>query len=196
MKPIALGHKPSCADGIDPMQVRPAARTLLASLRPATVPSRLYHQGPILLEKALPPRRKITEDEITESFLKGSGPGGQKINKTSSAVQLKHLPTGIVVKCQETRSREQNRKFARQILGERLDEIEKGGESRAAIKAERAKSKKASADKKTRRKYKKLAEGKEAVVDNAGFVDAAANKTMQSETIEKPVATGIEVPQP
>ncbi|KAK6436534.1 hypothetical protein LTR95_007275 [Oleoguttula sp. CCFEE 5521] len=156
----------------------------------------LYHQCSILLEKALPPRRKITEDEISEVFLKGSGPGGQKINKTSSAVQLKHLPTGIVVKCQETRSREQNRKFARQILGEKLDEIEKGGESRTAIKAERARSKKASADKKTRRKYKKLAEGKEAVVGDAEFVDAAANKTTQSEPIEKSVATRIEVPQP
>lgn len=113
------------------------------------------------LEKALPPRRKIFEDEITEAFLKGSGPGGQKINKTSSAVQLRHLPTGIVVKCQETRSREQNRKMARQELGERLDQMEKGDRSRLAIKAERARGKKASADKKKKRKYRKLEEGKE-----------------------------------
>ncbi|ONH65492.1 Peptide chain release factor 1 [Cyberlindnera fabianii] len=46
----------------------------------------------------MPPRPKIIEDEITEVFLKGgSGPGGQKINKCNSKVQLKHLPTGIVV---------------------------------------------------------------------------------------------------
>ncbi|KAK6414582.1 hypothetical protein LTR95_017707, partial [Oleoguttula sp. CCFEE 5521] len=109
---------------------------------------------------------------------------------------LKHLPTGIVVKCQETRSREQNRKFARQILGEKLDEMEKGGESRTAIKAERARSKKSSANKKTRRKYKKLAEGKETAVDGAGSVDATANKTTQSETIGKPVIPGVEAPQP
>lgn len=113
---------------------------------------------PRLLEKPLPPRKVIPEDEIIESFLKGSGPGGQKINKTSSAVQLKHLPTGIVVKSQDTRSREQNRKTARKILGEKLDEIEKGDESRTAIKAERARTKKASASKKAKRKYKKLAE--------------------------------------
>lgn len=111
-------------------------------------------------EKALPPRRVIDENEITESFLKGSGPGGQKINKTSSAVQLKHGPTGIVVKCQETRSREQNRKLARQILGERLDEVEKGDESRTAIKTKRAQTKKASAAKKSRRKYKQLGDEK------------------------------------
>ena len=116
----------------------------------------------LLLEKALPPRRKITEDEIEESFLKGSGPGGQKINKTSSAVQLKHLPTGIVVKSQETRSRQQNRKLARQVLSEKLDEMEKGSESRTAIKTERARTKKASANKKSNRKYRKLAEDKEA----------------------------------
>jgi len=111
-----------------------------------------------LYEKRLPPRPKIVESEIEESFLKGSGPGGQKINKTSSAVQLKHLPTGIVVKSQETRSREQNRKLARQILAEKLDYLEKGNQSRTAIKAERAKVKKASAGKKSRRKYRKLAE--------------------------------------
>ncbi|KAJ2970164.1 hypothetical protein NUW58_g9779 [Xylaria curta] len=57
--------------------------------------------------KHLPPRPKPPpEEEIEESFLKGSGPGGQKINKTNSAVQLKHTPTGLVVKCQATRSRQ------------------------------------------------------------------------------------------
>ena len=122
--------------------------------------SRSFAALPRLLEKALPPRRKIDETKITESFLKGTGPGGQKINKTSSAVQLKHLPSGIVIKCQETRSREQNRKLARQILGERVDEIEKGSESRTAIKTERARAKKASSNKKSRRKYRKLAEEK------------------------------------
>ncbi|EMC96528.1 hypothetical protein BAUCODRAFT_47992, partial [Baudoinia panamericana UAMH 10762] len=110
---------------------------------------------------ALPPRPKIVETDITESFLKGSGPGGQKINKTSSAVQIKHIPTGIVVKSQETRSRELNRKFARQLLAEKLDQLENGDQSRTAIKTGRARAKKASASKKARRKYKKLAEEQE-----------------------------------
>ncbi|KAK3696295.1 hypothetical protein LTR37_018031 [Vermiconidia calcicola] len=114
--------------------------------------NRLNHSRPFtavsrLLEKPLPRRRVIDENEITESFLKGSGPGG------------------LVVKCQETRSREQNRKLARRLLSERLEEREKGSESRTAIKTERARTKKASADKKARRKYKKLAEEKAADPD-------------------------------
>lgn len=119
-------------------------------------------------EKPLPPRLVIPETDITESFLKGTGPGGQKINKTSSAVQLKHLPTGIVVKSQDTRSREQNRRTARRILGEKLEEVEKGPLSRTALKAEKASKKKASAAKKSRRKYRKLDEEKAQVDDDAG----------------------------
>lgn len=126
---------------------------------------RCFTTGARTLEKPLPPRRVILEEEITEAFLKGSGPGGQKINKTSSAVQIKHLATGIVVKCQATRSREQNRKTARKILAEKLEELEKGDESRTAIKTERARTKKASANKKSRRKYRLLEEEKAAKAD-------------------------------
>ncbi|KAF2230578.1 hypothetical protein EV356DRAFT_508491, partial [Viridothelium virens] len=82
-------------------------------------------------------------------------------NKTSCAVQLKHLATGIVVKSQETRSRSQNRKIARRILAERLEEIKLGDQSRKALKAQLAKKKKASADKKKRRKYRLLREEQE-----------------------------------
>lgn len=73
-----------------------------------------------------PPRPKFTikmENECQESFLHGGrGPGGQKINKTSSKVQLKHVPTGIVVNCQETRSRESNRKIARVKMAAALEQ--------------------------------------------------------------------------
>jgi len=50
----------------------------------------------------------------------GSGPGGQSINKTNNNVQLLHKPTGIQVKCQETRSLQQNRKIARKVLLEKV----------------------------------------------------------------------------
>lgn len=129
-----------------------------AIAKPASSYLRSFTIACTLQEKPLPPRLKLAETDLEESFLKGSGPGGQKINKTSSAVQLKHLPTGIVVKSQETRSRQQNRKFARLILAEKLDHLEKGDESRTSIKTERARAKKASASKKAKRKYKKLAE--------------------------------------
>lgn len=64
----------------------------------------------------------IKENEIFEKFIQGSGKGGQKVNKTSSCVYLKHLPSGIEVKSQATRSREENRFFARRLLCEKLEE--------------------------------------------------------------------------
>ncbi|KAJ4378685.1 hypothetical protein N0V86_005556 [Didymella sp. IMI 355093] len=118
------------------------------------------HSSAVLLAKQMPPRRIIPESEIIENFLKGSGPGGQKINKTSSAVQLKHIPTGIVVKYQDTRSRAINRKVARQLLQDRLEEHELGDEARTRVKAREKSKKKASSDKKKRRKYRALEAGK------------------------------------
>lgn len=64
----------------------------------------------------------IAQNDLIEKFIMGSGKGGQKINKTSSCVYLKHLPTGIEVKCQRDRSREMNRFYARRELCERLEE--------------------------------------------------------------------------
>ena len=60
---------------------------------------------------------------IVEKFIQGSGPGGQKINKTSSCVYLKHLPTGIEVKCQGDRSRDSNRQLARAELIRKLESL-------------------------------------------------------------------------
>lgn len=64
----------------------------------------------------------IQESDLIEKFILGSGSGGQKINKTSSCVYLKHIPTGLEVKCQSTRSRELNRLYARRELCEKLEE--------------------------------------------------------------------------
>ena len=77
-------------------------------------------------------------------------------NKTNSAVQVTHKETGIVVKCQETRSRSQNEKIAIQLLADRVEQLQKGNQSRVAIKADRARKKKASKVKKSRRKYRDL----------------------------------------
>ncbi len=67
-------------------------------------------------------RLSVKEGDLIEKFILGSGSGGQKINKTSSCVYLKHLPTGIEIKCQQTRSRDLNRLYARRELCERLEE--------------------------------------------------------------------------
>lgn len=63
----------------------------------------------------------IREEDLVEKFILGSGSGGQKINKTSSCVYLKHLPTGIEIKCQQERSRDLNRLFARRALCEKIE---------------------------------------------------------------------------
>ncbi|KAH7046701.1 RF-1 domain-containing protein [Macrophomina phaseolina] len=139
---------------------RRALCSIRNQIRPAITTRSIFVTAAFQGPKPLPPRPTIKEDDITESFLKGSGPGGQKINKTSSAVQLKHLPTGIVVKYQGTRSRTQNRKTARRMLAERLEEMEKGEESRTQIKRAAQAKKKASKAKKSRRKYRALEEAK------------------------------------
>ena len=106
-------------------------------------------------------------------------------NKTNSAVQLIHKPTGIVVKSQATRSRSQNEKIAKQLLSDRVEDLEKGDQSRTAVKAERAKKKKASKLKKTRRKYRDL-ESKEDE-DDEGDEHSEEDHTLQSEdTIAQP----------
>ncbi len=64
----------------------------------------------------------IKDDDLIEKFILGSGSGGQKINKTSSCVYLKHIPTGIEIKCQKERSRELNRYVARKELCNRIEE--------------------------------------------------------------------------
>ena len=62
----------------------------------------------------------INESDLTEKFIKGTGAGGQKINKTSSCVYLRHEPSGIEVKCQTTRSQAENRFHARRELCEKI----------------------------------------------------------------------------
>ena len=71
----------------------------------------------------------ILEDDLIERFIRGTGHGGQKINKTSSCVYLHHQPSGIEIKCQAQRSREMNRFLARRELCERLEELAQGRKS-------------------------------------------------------------------
>ncbi len=63
----------------------------------------------------------VREEDIEESFTRSGGPGGQNVNKTSSAVVVIHRPTGLQVRCEQERSQSQNRAVARELL---LDKIE------------------------------------------------------------------------
>lgn len=74
----------------------------------------------------------ISETDLSEKFILGSGSGGQKVNKTSSTVQLYHGPTKITIKCQKERSREMNRLWARRLLCDKVESELKGKKSAKA----------------------------------------------------------------
>ncbi len=79
----------------------------------------------------------ISEKDIVEKFIRSSGRGGQKVNKTSTCVYLKHLPTNIEVKCQRERSQALNRFLARRILADKIEEMIRGKESEERQRVEK-----------------------------------------------------------
>ncbi|MBU4305335.1 MAG: peptide chain release factor-like protein [Candidatus Omnitrophica bacterium] len=103
-------------------------------------------------------RLDIKESDIAERFVRSSGSGGQHVNKTSTCVYLKHLPTGIEVKCQKERSQALNRFFARRILAQKIEQSILGAESAARQRIEKIRRQKRKRSK--RAKEKMLAEKK------------------------------------
>lgn len=71
-------------------------------------------------------RLDIREEDVVERFIRSQGAGGQKVNKTSSAVYLKHLPTGVEVKMQKERSQALNRFLAWRLLAEKVEGLQSG----------------------------------------------------------------------
>ena len=106
-------------------------------------------------EKALLDRMRdlnVSEDDLEERFIRSSGPGGQKVNKTSSCVCLRHIPTDITVKYQRERSQALNRFFARRTLLDQIERTQKGFIKEDKKRIEKIRSQK--------RKRKKLAKEK------------------------------------
>jgi len=84
----------------------------------------------------------IRQQDIQEKFVRSSGPGGQKVNKTASCVNLKHIPSGIEIKMQKERTQRLNRYYARKRLCELLEQEKLGSRSPAAIKSEKIRKQK------------------------------------------------------
>lgn len=102
---------------------------------------------PLFLQKAA--ELQIFPRDIVEQFVRGGGKGGQKMNKTSSTVVLRHLPTGTDVRCQKHREQSRNRMTAYQLLMLKIEDKVKGAQSDRAkkifklIKQKRKRSKRA-----------------------------------------------------
>ncbi|KAJ3239794.1 hypothetical protein HDU81_005292 [Chytriomyces hyalinus] len=133
----------------------------------------------LLQKKRLPV--SLDETQLEENFIKGSGKGGQKVNKAVSCVQLKHIPTGIIVKTQRFRDLASNRKEARKLLSLDLDDLYNGPLSKRNVeKAKEAEKTKRSAQKAKKRLAMKMAEkeAKNNVANSA--VTSAGNDDSES----------------
>ena len=106
-------------------------------------------------EKALLERMRqlgVSGKDLEESFVRASGPGGQKVNKTSTCVFIRHIPTGLSVKCQRERSRSVNRFIARRLLLDKIERMQKGIISRERERIEKIRRQKRKRSKRAKEK--------------------------------------------
>jgi hypothetical protein len=115
----------------------------------------------------------LPDKEFEEKFVKGSGNGGQKINKVKNCVQLTHIATGIQVSVQDTRSLEQNRKIARKRLFDKVEYGESPAESKIGKKVAKMQKRKQKARARSKKKYAKneTMDSESAVMDADGISD-------------------------
>ncbi len=102
-------------------------------------------------------RFNILEENLKENFVRSQGPGGQNVNKTSTCVYLKHIPSGIEVKCQEERSQVLNRYRVRVILANKIENKILGRQSEERKRIEKIRRQKR---RRSRRAKLKILEGK------------------------------------
>lgn len=97
-------------------------------------------------------RLGIKESDIVEKFIRSGGAGGQHINKASTCVYLKHIPTSIEVKCQTERSQSLNRFFARRILVNKIERLVFGKKSEEERRIEKIRRQKRKRSKRAKEK--------------------------------------------
>jgi protein subunit release factor B len=101
----------------------------------------------------------IIESDIVENFIRSGGKGGQHVNKTSTCVYLRHVPTGTEVKCSRERSQSLNRFHARRILASKIEEARLGKMSEERQRVEKIRRQKR---KRSKRAKDKMLDGKRA----------------------------------
>ncbi|MFA4916446.1 MAG: peptide chain release factor-like protein [Syntrophales bacterium] len=119
----------------------------------------------------------VRESDLRETFIRSSGPGGQKVNKTSSCVFLVHLPTGLSVKCQRERSQSLNRFLARRLLLDRIERLQLGILRAEKMRAEKIRRQKRRRSKRAQEKVlrmKHLQSEKKALRGHVGMSDTTA----------------------
>jgi peptide chain release factor len=94
----------------------------------------------------------VVESDFEESFIRSSGPGGQKVNKSSSCVYLVHRPTGLSVKCQRERLQSLNRFLARRLLLDKIEKQQKGFIAKEIEKLEKTRRQKRKRSKRAKEK--------------------------------------------
>ena len=113
-------------------------------------------------EEALKSKRDslgIREADLREKFIRSSKKGGQNVNKTSTCVYIKHIPTGLEVKCQKERSQALNRFLARRILANKIESLilgRRSEEQKRIEKIRRQKRKRSRRAKEKMLKFKKM----------------------------------------
>jgi peptide chain release factor len=114
----------------------------------------------------------IKEADIVERFVHSRGHGGQNVNKTSTCVYLKHLPTGLEVKCQQERSQSLNRFFARRILTDKIETLIRGKESIEQQRVEKLRRQKRKRSKRAKEKVLEMKHLQSKKKKTRGSVDA------------------------